>query len=449
MKILLGNPTTLKEATGGAETFLSSLGAKIRKRGITTFSLRLSEEDNPDASILEEDPVPGFERSFVLSGCNALFAYPYSRDPILVQKYEKFLAKQEIRLVHFLVHSGFSALIEAARRLNLPTVLSLMDFGIGCRRATLMWKGMERCVPPVLGRRCECCVQADSSRKQRTLYQISRFLPVQLVAALRGQAIRMCGRDPVLGLKPRMVSQALARQLQNLPEEISAFHAPSQWMGEVARRYGAPPEKIHHVPYGTDEKPGARPRAKDGNARGLVVGYLGRFDRMKGLEVLGKAMRLLPPGLEVEARIHAPLADVPDEYEREVRALFSGEPRIRLLGKAGRNQIGQILPALDALVVPSLWYENNPIVISEAQAHRVPVICSESPGMDDQVTDGVNGRRFPAGDARKLADILLELSRDRSPLGRWSDAIQVPPSTEETATRILEIYRQLPGWAGP
>lgn len=426
---------------------MSEIGDQLRKRGHQTFSLRINEQDNPRPKIQEENPAPGFDRSFCLGGRSPIYAYPYSRDPYLFELFGRFLADQSIRLVHILVHSGFSALMGAARQAKVPVVLSMMDFGIGCRRATLMKRGMERCVPPVTGRLCEDCVQAGSSGKQRAVYFFSRALPVSLVEAARASAIRACGKDPVLGLKPRIVTRALGLQLQKLPAEISAFHAPSRWMGEVARRYGAPPEKIHYVPYGTDQKSNKIPRAKQAAARGLVLGYLGRFDRMKGLEILAKAVRLLPADLPVEVRIHAPLAEQPDEYEREVRSLFSGEPRIRLLGKATRDQIGQILPELDALVVPSVWYENNPIVISEAQAHRVPVICSESPGMDDQVTDGINGRRFPPGDAQRLADILTELAGDRRPLARWSDAIETPPSTAEIAERILGIYRQLPGWA--
>ncbi len=61
------------------------------------------------------------------------------------------------------------------------------------------------------------------------------------------------------------------------------------------------------------------------------------------------------------------------------------------------------------LVVPSQWYENRPLVILEALAAGVPVLCTDLGGMRELVQEGVQGHRFPFGDAQRLRDLLAEL----------------------------------------
>src|ERR1044071_6965300 len=57
----------------------------------------------------------------------------------------------------------------------------------------------------------------------------------------------------------------------------------------------------------------------------------------------------------------------------------------------------------DWVVVPSIWWENSPLVIQEAFQHGRPVICSDIGGMAEKVTHGVNGLHFRRGDAHSLA----------------------------------------------
>jgi glycosyltransferase involved in cell wall biosynthesis len=61
---------------------------------------------------------------------------------------------------------------------------------------------------------------------------------------------------------------------------------------------------------------------------------------------------------------------------------------------------------VDWVVVPSIWWENAPLVIQEAFAHGRPVICSDIGGMAEKVTDGVDGLHFRAGDPQSLADTI-------------------------------------------
>jgi glycosyltransferase involved in cell wall biosynthesis len=58
--------------------------------------------------------------------------------------------------------------------------------------------------------------------------------------------------------------------------------------------------------------------------------------------------------------------------------------------------------------VPSIWWENAPLVIAEAFRHGRPVICSNIGGMAEAVRDGVDGLWFRAGDPAHLAERMEE-----------------------------------------
>ena len=52
------------------------------------------------------------------------------------------------------------------------------------------------------------------------------------------------------------------------------------------------------------------------------------------------------------------------------------------------------MSSVDWVVVPSIWWENSPLVIQEAFMHGRPVICSDIGGMAEKVNDGVDGLHF-------------------------------------------------------
>ena len=57
---------------------------------------------------------------------------------------------------------------------------------------------------------------------------------------------------------------------------------------------------------------------------------------------------------------------------------------------------------IDWVVVPSIWWENSPLVIQEAFLHGRPVICSDIGGMAEKVEHEVNGLHFRVGDHAAL-----------------------------------------------
>src|SRR5204862_410179 len=72
------------------------------------------------------------------------------------------------------------------------------------------------------------------------------------------------------------------------------------------------------------------------------------------------------------------------------------------------SAIGDVLAALDCLVVPSLMRESYSLVTREALAAGVPVITSDCGGPQEIVRSGINGLVFATGDA---ADLTTQIRR--------------------------------------
>jgi glycosyltransferase involved in cell wall biosynthesis len=53
---------------------------------------------------------------------------------------------------------------------------------------------------------------------------------------------------------------------------------------------------------------------------------------------------------------------------------------IKFCGTFPNKDIFTIFETIDVLIVPSVWFENTPLVIYSAQASNCPVIGSDLPG---------------------------------------------------------------------
>ena len=57
-------------------------------------------------------------------------------------------------------------------------------------------------------------------------------------------------------------------------------------------------------------------------------------------------------------------------------------------------EMPSLMRSVDWMIIPSIWWENSPIVIQEAFFHGRPMICSNIGGMAEKITDGVDGLHF-------------------------------------------------------
>jgi hypothetical protein len=113
----------------------------------------------------------------------------------------------------------------------------------------------------------------------------------------------------------------------------------------------------------------------------------------------------------------ANLEHAPQEFQDRFHALLDDNAgTVRLHGRYRPQDLPSLMADVDWVVVPSIWYENAPLVIQEAFQHGKPVICSDIGGMAEAVTDGVDGLHFRAGSSVRWP---TRCCAPRRPTGLW------------------------------
>jgi MoaA/NifB/PqqE/SkfB family radical SAM enzyme len=124
--------------------------------------------------------------------------------------------------------------------------------------------------------------------------------------------------------------------------------------------------------------------------------------------------------------------------------------RIEWLGEyENADIVTEVFDRVDAIVVPSIWDENSPLVIHEAQQARVPVITGDAGGMAEHVHNRVNGLLFDHRSVPSLARCMQELGSSPSLAGELGSRGYIfskggdVPSIREHLDGIEAIYRSV------
>ncbi len=152
--------------------------------------------------------------------------------------------------------------------------------------------------------------------------------------------------------------------------------------------------------------PGARGRMRQMHGipdDALVIGFVGRLLREKGLAELVTAWRALRPEFPALHLLIAGMFDLRDPLLPEIEALLRDDPRIHLAGQV--EDTPSLYTAMDVVALPS-HREGLGTVLLEAGAMALPTVATRVPGCVDAVQDGVTGTLVPVHDADALADAL-------------------------------------------
>ena len=194
-------------------------------------------------------------------------------------------------------------------------------------------------------------------------------------------------------------------------EHVDRFIAPSAFLRQRFIEWGIASERITHVPNVIAPGSGpTEPREADGLLR---VGFFGKVTPMKGIGLLIDAARLLHEGGNQAVRIdiHGTLEGQPDDMRAETeQALRRLPPNVHVNGPYDPADVDALMRRVDAVVVPSIWWENAPVVIEEARRNGRAVICADIGGMAEAIHNGVDGFHFKAGDPAALAQLMGGLS---------------------------------------
>jgi glycosyltransferase involved in cell wall biosynthesis len=94
--------------------------------------------------------------------------------------------------------------------------------------------------------------------------------------------------------------------------------------------------------------------------------------------------------------------------ERFLSVLRRADPlTVKLLGHLPFEEMRSLYAAVDLTVVPSIWYDNSPMVIYESLLSGTPVLGSDIGGIPELIQARETGYLLPPGDALSLAEELI------------------------------------------
>jgi glycosyltransferase involved in cell wall biosynthesis len=149
--------------------------------------------------------------------------------------------------------------------------------------------------------------------------------------------------------------------------------------------------------------------------------YVGRLSPEKGLDTLLDAVR----GMDVHLKI---VGDGPVREELEAKAERDGLGNVEFLGYKKGAELHKELRDSMAAVLPSEWYENNPLAIIEAFAMGKPVIGARIGGIPELVRDWETGLTFEPGNVDDLKEKISLAIENKEKL----------PAMGERARRFVE-----------
>jgi glycosyltransferase involved in cell wall biosynthesis len=227
---------------------------------------------------------------------------------------------------------------------------------------------------------------------------------------------------------------------------VDHFIAPSAFLAERYIAWGVPAERLsvieNFIPApSVSREPEAR--AED---RPLRIGFFGQISRLKGMNVIFDAADIME-GEEtggIVFEIFGEYRNQPDDFQKEfLERLAKSGRNIIYQGPYDQNRVDQLMRSVDLVLIPSIWWENSPVVIQEALRNRKPIICSDIGGMAEKVRDGLDGFHFPVGNAFALTSLLRRLTAQRELLSRVVETMRVPPTMETTVEKHARLYEAL------
>ena len=291
------------------------------------------------------------------------------------QKLRKLIVdlRPDVAHMHIIYHQLTLSVVDELVRQQVPSVLTLHDYKIGCPAHTLYRDGQP----------CSLCT--DGHVENVLIHScIKDSRPASLLAAIEAR---------------------VARQ-RHTYTKIDAYIAPSTFAGNVATNAGVDPKTIHVIPnFLPYDEIGKPLSALEEKPRFF---FAGRLEEVKGIREMLNVFTARNPELGTLI-----LAGAGGELEDLVRSTADASENIEYLGRLTRHQVRQQLQRSRAILVPARWHENNPMSLLEARAMGIPVICTDMGGLPEMVENGVDGLLVRRADAEDLSKAIKRLATDR------------------------------------
>lgn len=406
MKVLFVN--TRHYYGGGDSTYTFNLADVLRQKGheVAFFAMhdeRNLTDSNSDLFVSHIDFKELNRRKSIFTGFKVASRVIYSAEAR--QNFAKALDRFQPDIVHLQnIHGHItpSVIFEAKKR-NLLVVWTLHDYKMICPNTHFLIDATNEI--------CEAC--GNGRYYQAVLKRCKKgSLLASVMACVEAYAHRIMG-------------------LRNLPD---FFLTPSAFLRNKLIERGFSPDKVIHVPLFLPDE-----MFNNGGHDGGYLLFIAKLDPLKGIYPLFEACRQVP---EVRLKIAGRADDI---IAAKLPSLLP--PNAEYVGMKQGDELRKLLLGARAVVLPSLWYENQPFSITEAFAAGKPVIASDLGGMTELVKDGERGLLVPPGDVEALAEAMewmVTHPEEANDMGKKARLYaQEEHAAEEHYKRLLQVYERV------
>jgi glycosyltransferase involved in cell wall biosynthesis len=432
----------------GTEIYTRSLARKVIENGHQAFVVCYEPPE-------EGDSFSGIRASDEICEGLPIHRISFCKQPHFFHLREYFRPEVEDHLMHYfsevqpdVVHVTHAmhlstASIWAAKKLGFPVVSTATDFWYVCPTFQLVKWDESLCSGPH-PLTCLACVTGGLTgswlRRVARRKWLARALSPVLVLLGRLPFVRSEWLADLVSLSQR------PHWMKTTLSQIDVLLAPTANTARLLTINGMKPSEMRTSGFGIEPHAFlAAPRRPHSSV--LRVGYIGTFRRSKGLHILLEAIRQLPAD-KVQLDAYGSPGHFPG-YDREISRLAEGCDNVTFRGTFPNERLHEIFADIDVLAIPSLWYENSPLVLLSAFASKTPVVASNVGSLADLVEHGKSGLLFEMGDPIDLASQLRKLIEDPGLAGRLRAGIPGVKTIDENIGELLDIYARLKRESGP
>lgn len=230
----------------------------------------------------------------------------------------------------------------------------------------------------------------------------------------------------------RVVRHGVQLSAGAMPRSLREVIVVSRFSEKILRPALPPAARVHHVR----------------NPIEIVAGAAADVARATDFVMVARLFRPKGQALFLEACEKAGVSAVCVGEGLDLDALRARFPRARFTGQLDRAGVAQAMRNARALVLPSIWYETQGLVVAEAAALGVPAIVSDACAATDFVRHEDNGLLFRSGDVDALATALRRLHDDPALAARLGEQARLgfladPPTPQTHADELLAVYAQV------
>lgn len=392
LKIIHGYPPLYN---AGSEVYSQSICDELCKSHDVLVFTREENPFRPDFSIRNQR----IHESLAITLVNM----PRSKDGFRHQELDARFAGIVTEFNPDVAHIGHlnhlsTGIVDVLKETSIPIVFTLHDFWLMCPRGQFLQRNFGE------GKLHELCDGQEHEKCSNTCYKMLHSgyeVPWHRSMSYEMNHIIPTGKDALSdgGYWTDWV-EARMDETSQIVNKVDQFIAPSKYlMQRFIKDFNVPEEKIIYLDYGFPTHY-LTPSSNKTHSKKYRFGYIGTHIPAKGINLLIEAFK----NLNVESELFIWGAK-DQQATNALKVLAEGNNDIHFMGEyVNQNLADEVFGRVDCIVVPSIWTENSPLVIHEAQACHIPVITANVGGMAEYVDHRTNGLLFRHRDVSSLLE---------------------------------------------